>query len=72
MQGISTKVTAAALAGAVLTILYYVLFDATWGFEFPPLPDTVEGAVQLLVVFAAGYFTGEKAPNPTVSNGAVQ
>ena len=62
MQGISTKVTSATLSFAVLTIVYYVLFDASWGFEFPPFPETVQDAVQILVVFAAGFFTGEKAP----------
>ena len=62
MQGISTKVTAATLATAALVIINYVLFDATWGFEFPAFPDTVYAAINTLVIFASGYLVREAAP----------
>lgn len=63
MQGISTKVTAATLATAVLTIVTWLIFDIFGVAEFP---QPVLDAFELLAVFAAGYLVREKA---TVSDG---
>ena len=61
MQGISTKVTAATLATAALVIINYIFFGASWGFEFPAFPDTVDAAITTLVIFASGYLVREGA-----------
>lgn len=67
MQGISTKLTAAALAGAALTIINFVVFDATWGPGFPEFPEAVDSAVLLLVTFFSGYLVREQAvAEPTI------
>ena len=60
MQGISTKVTAATLATAVLTIVNWVTFDK---FGVPAPPDTVMNAISVLTIFGSGYLVREKAPN---------
>lgn len=60
MQGISTKVTAATLATAALTIVNWLIFDK---FGVEPVPESVADAASVLVIFAAGYLTREKAPN---------
>jgi hypothetical protein len=63
MQGVSTKVTASTLSFAVLAIIYYVLFEASWGPGFVEFPQNVKDAIQLLVIFAAGYLVKEGAIN---------
>ncbi len=59
MQGISTKVTAATLATAALTIINWALFDK---FGLEPVPESVADAASIILIFVAGYFTREKAP----------
>lgn len=60
MQGISTKVTAATLATAALTIVNWLIFDK---FGVEPVPESVADAASVIAIFAAGYFVREKAPN---------
>lgn len=59
MQGISTKVTAATLATAALTIVNWLIFDK---FGVEPVPESVADAVSVIVIFATGYLVREKAP----------
>ena len=59
MQGISTKVTAATLATAALTIVNWLIFDK---FGVEPVPESVADAFSVIVIFAAGYLVREKAP----------
>lgn len=58
MQGISTKVTAATLATAALTIVKWLVFDK---FGVEVFPDSVLDSIQVITIFAAGYFISEKA-----------
>ena len=60
MQGISTKVTAATLATAGLTIINWLVFDK---FGVEPVPESVADAASVIAIFAAGYFVREKATN---------
>ena len=58
MQGISTKVTAATLATAALTIVKWLVFDK---FGVEVFPDAVLDSIQVIVIFASGYLISEKA-----------
>ena len=60
MHGISTKVTAATLATAGLTIVNWLVFDK---FGVEPVPESVADAGSVIAIFAAGYFVREKATN---------
>ena len=68
MHGISTKVTAATLTTAVLTILYFVLFDASWGPTWTEFPETVTASIYTLAVFGAGYLVPEGAESGPVDD----
>jgi len=59
MQGISTKVTAATLATAALTIIKWVVFDK---FGVEVFPASVLDSISVIAIFAAGYFVREGAP----------
>jgi hypothetical protein len=50
MSNVSPKVTASALAAAIVSILVWVA--STAGID---LPIAVQGALMVIVVFAAGY-----------------
>ena len=58
MQGISTKVTAATLATAALTIVKWLVFDKL-GVEV--FPESVLDAISVIVIFASGYLVSETA-----------
>jgi len=59
VRGISTKVTAATLATAALTIVNWLVFDK---FGVEPVPESVADAVSVIVIFLAGYLVRESAP----------
>lgn len=61
MNGISTKLTAATLTGAVLVILSWIFVDPDGLLTLVEVPDRVSDAVQLLAIFAAGYLIREGA-----------
>ena len=63
IQGISTKVTAATLATAALTIVKWLVFDKL-GIDM--FPENVLDAIQVIVIFASGYLVAEKAPDLVV------
>lgn len=63
MQGVSTKVTAAAVAGWVVAIAAWVMFSASFGPGWEPWPAEVLAAVVGLTTLVVGYVVPEKAPN---------
>lgn len=64
MKGISTKVTSSTLAIAVLTIAAWLAFTAPFGPQWDAFPPEVEGAFEILAVFAAGFLVRETAEAP--------
>ena len=60
METPNTKVTAAALAGAVVTIVIWIL-EATMSTE---IPAAVAAAIVVVVSFGLGYFVREPTTAP--------
>lgn len=63
MQGVSSKLSAASVAGLIVTILSYALFTAGWGPNWETPPPEVTAAFVALVSFAIGFFVKETAVN---------
>ena len=61
MQGVSTKVTAAAAAGWVVSILLWVLTAASFGPQWESPPAEVTAALVGLLVLTIGYLVPEGA-----------
>jgi len=57
----STKVTAATLAYALTTIIVWVVESQT----DVTIPTAVQGAITIVLIFAAGYFIPERNPSPS-------
>ena len=61
MQGVSTKVTAAAVAGWFTAILLWVLTSASFGPGWESPPAEVVAAVVGLLTIVVGYLVPEGA-----------
>lgn len=60
-HSLSPKVTIAALAAAIVTIIVWLLGD----FAGIDVPDLVQGAITTIIVFAAGYIKHDPARDNT-------
>ena len=61
MQGTSTKLSASGFALAVTGLLFYAVFEATWGPMWPAPPPEVSVWVAGVIATMVGWFTAEKA-----------
>ena len=61
MQGTSTKLTASGFALAVTGLLFYALFEATWGPLFDAPPPEVSIWLSAVISSLVGWLVPEKA-----------
>ena len=62
MQGTSTKLTASGFALAVTGLVFYALFEATWGPLWAPPPAEVSIWVSGVIGTVVGWLVPETAP----------